>query len=373
MASHEQASSTSAINTGDSNFNQNNRNTSSNDMTSFLGGPAYTPEQGFLLAVGGLYSFKTSPAQSQLQRSSVSAFVTSNYVNGAISYGAQVRHNLYWDNNKLMLAGQLNIGVDQSKHYWGIGEQAAKEVELGDDTLYRSNSINYEGRLFKQFENNWYVGPLVSLNYFDVTSPPSTGFEDDNFLTYQNVRFTFGIGAAIKYDTRDIEVNARDGSLFQAEFLTFNDKLLSELSYHKFNLDFRTYHDFDNGNVLALLANYQQSFGDTPYFDMPEIGGAFSMRGLYQGRYRDEIATEITTEYRYTFKENSTGKLSRHGVTFWTGLASVSDQAKDIYSNLIGTMGIGYRYELQPRMNLRLDLGFSKHGSGFYFNFTEAF
>jgi len=35
--------------------------------------------------------------------------------------------------------------------------------------------------------------------------------------------------------------------------------------------------------------------------------------------------------------------------------------------------GIGYRLELQPRMNLRIDLGIGKNSSGLYFNMTEAF
>ena len=38
-------------------------------MFSFLGGPAYTPEQGLLVALGGLYSFKTDRGQQELQRS----------------------------------------------------------------------------------------------------------------------------------------------------------------------------------------------------------------------------------------------------------------------------------------------------------------
>ena len=39
--------------------------------------------------------------------------------------------------------------------------------------------------------------------------------------------------------------------------------------------------------------------------------------------------------------------------------------------------GVGYRFEVQPRMNLRLDVGFAKELDGWqpaiYFNFNEAF
>jgi hypothetical protein len=35
--------------------------------------------------------------------------------------------------------------------------------------------------------------------------------------------------------------------------------------------------------------------------------------------------------------------------------------------------GLGYRFEVQPRMNLRIDFGFGPDAFGVYFDFTEAF
>jgi len=34
---------------------------------------------------------------------------------------------------------------------------------------------------------------------------------------------------------------------------------------------------------------------------------------------------------------------------------------------------VGYRFEIQPRSNVRVDFGFGERSSGVYFNFTEAF
>jgi hypothetical protein len=36
-------------------------------------------------------------------------------------------------------------------------------------------------------------------------------------------------------------------------------------------------------------------------------------------------------------------------------------------------MGIGYRYQLMPDSNLRLDIGFSADHAGIYLGFCEAF
>ncbi len=55
------------------------REKNSDSMFSLLGGPAYTPEQGALIAGGGLYSFSADRTDIDLQRSSVTALKRMNY------------------------------------------------------------------------------------------------------------------------------------------------------------------------------------------------------------------------------------------------------------------------------------------------------
>ena len=76
----------------------------------------------------------------------------------------------------------------------------------------------------------------------------------------------------------------------------------------------------------------------------------------------------------YTPELGSTiaGNISRHGAILWTGAGSVGTTAKD-FQSWLPNFGIGYRLTVQPRMNLRLDYGFGRESSGFYFNFNEAF
>lgn len=340
-------------------------------MFSLLGGPAYTPEQGMLLAIGGLYSFKTDRYQTELQRSSVSAFIVGNYVDSQVGYGVRAKHNLYWDDNNISFKGEWNAGV-QSKHYWGVGYDAAERDEQGDDTRYTAMTNNYSGALLKRIAGQWFAGLLLDINYIKITDEPSPLVQDENYAAYGDVNFTWAPGLSLKYDSRDVEVNAWSGSLFNTEIFVFSDSLGSQLTYQKLDIDYRTYHSVAEGKVIALLANYQQAFGDVPFFDMPEIGGNASMRGLYQGQYRDTSLLELTTEYRHTFSR-SNGALSSHGMTVWAGLGAVAEKIGQLTEQGVISYGLGYRYELQPRMNLRLDLGMSKHGPAFYFNFTEAF
>jgi hypothetical protein len=56
----------------------------------------------------------------------------------------------------------------------------------------------------------------------------------------------------------------------------------------------------------------------------------------------------------------------------WAGAGSLGDNITD-FRNWLPNIGIGYRLQVQPRMNLRIDIGFGTETRGFYFNFNEAY
>ena len=66
-------------------------------------------------------------------------------------------------------------------------------------------------------------------------------------------------------------------------------------------------------------------------------------------------------------------KESRHGFVTWAGVGWIGENMRDLRGHYLPNLGIGYRFELQPRMNVRIDFGWGIESSGIYFNFTEAF
>ena len=80
----------------------------------------------------------------------------------------------------------------------------------------------------------------------------------------------------------------------------------------------------------------------------------------------------VLLEYRHRFNKIASMELSRHGMAFWIGGATVFSSSQSI-KNPQANMGIGYRFELQPRMNLRIDIGFGTESAGLYLGFNEAF
>jgi hypothetical protein len=80
-------------------------------------------------------------------------------------------------------------------------------------------------------------------------------------------------------------------------------------------------------------------------------------------------------EYRHMFVRSG-DRVGPHGLVAWVGTGSVAPRVRDLHGG-IPSFGVGYRLEVQPRMALRLDIGFGNVvGSiepGIYFNFNEAF
>ena len=108
--------------------------------------------------------------------------------------------------------------------------------------------------------------------------------------------------------------------------------------------------------------------GHTPWALLSEVGGNDRMRGYYEGRYRDQHLVETQLELRQHIK-------GRNGAVAWVGLAEPFRSWKEFqWSHFLPNAGVGYRWEFKPRINLRLDVGFTKGGgAGFIFNLNEAF
>lgn len=100
---------------------------------------------------------------------------------------------------------------------------------------------------------------------------------------------------------------------------------------------------------------------------MGQIGGSNSMRGYYEGRYRDKNEMDLTFELRQRV-------WRRSGVVLWVGLATVFDQFSDIRPRrLLPNCGIGYRWEFKRHTNVRLDFGIGRGETAIIFNINEAF
>jgi hypothetical protein len=109
---------------------------------------------------------------------------------------------------------------------------------------------------------------------------------------------------------------------------------------------------------------------------MPMLGGPFNMRGYTLGRFRDKNMFSLAAEYRHMFKRKKLNKKgnynSRFGYAAWVGIGTVTPHLGYL-KTWLPNAGLGLRFEIQPRMNVRIDYGFAKGEQGAYVTFSEAF
>jgi outer membrane protein assembly factor BamA len=188
------------------------------------------------------------------------------------------------------------------------------------------------------------------------------------------------MGAVVRYDSRDVTVNAWKGLYLDAQALLYGPYLGGDNAYQMVMVDYRQYHRINHrdGRVLAWQMVSRMTFGEVPYGEMSQLGSPFGLRGYTWGQYRDKSMWYLMAEYRHTFLKGS-GQLSRHGAVVWVGAGSIYDLEDNGYTSgaetnrLLPNAGLGYRLEVQPRLNMRLDFGIGRKTTGFYFNIVEAF
>lgn len=334
--------------------------------------PGYTPELGALIAVGGLWSFKTNPKDDLIQRSSFPITISLT-TTGAIVF--QGRPTTYWLKDKLRITAELWY-KDMPDNYWGVGTENGFNVEQSDSTTkYQREWFWIMPQFLYQFQKNYFVGLTIDYNYTQGSEPSIGVATDPVYQQFQNKPLNSGVGIIVRHDSRDIPVNAWKGVYVDLEAIFYNNWMGGDNHYQIYLVDYRQYLNLGNtAQTMAWQVKARFGVGDVPFGEMGQLGNPFDLRGYTWGRFRDKSLFLILPEYRQMFYNKKRDRY-RHGVVAWVGTGTVFDFDRTDSQKVqwLPNFGVGYRLELQPRMNLRLDIGMGQGTSGIYFNFNEAF
>lgn len=355
-------------------------------LTPFVA-PGYTPEQGLLLSLGALISFRTDPGfkparpgtlRELVQRSTIT-FNGSYSTTGALNVNADL--SSFWKGDRLRIYTKFAF-KDMPDSYWGVGYDAGKEPEVDSLTGYHRDSWLLQQKVLFRINDKMLFGPMIDLNS-TIASDVSPGVADDPyFQEFGPNNQNTGAGAVFQYDTRDVAANAWKGLYLNAQAIFYGKWLGGENVYQVYDLDYRQYKQLSRpGITLAWTARGRLSYGEVPWAELSQLGSSTDLRGYRQGRYRDKAMLYGIVEYRHQFlNANRKGGMSRHGYVGWVGLGSVGENLRGL-EHWLPNWGVGYRFEVQPRMSVRGDVGFgreylssgNKFVSSVYFSFTEAF
>lgn len=334
-------------------------------------GPAYTPELGFLIAGGAMVSFI---ADEGSPRSSFPATIGYGTV-GALVASGQLR--------SYFCADTWRIDVDlwyknMSDHYFGVGYDAGKNTELGADTTkYHRQWFQIKPTVLRRVVSDLFIGVLLDLNETVATELNPEMAMDPDVVADGPSNLNFGAGPVLRFDSRDFPQNAFRGVLVQASFAPYVTKNESLDGYQIFDLDYRQYVPIGReGSTLAWMVRTRAGFGEVPWSELGMLGSPFDLRGYRWGRYRQQTIAYGIAEYRYTFtagaRPDGAAELSKHGLVGWVGAGTLGEDVGSL-EGLLPNIGVGYRFAVQHRLNVRFDIGIGSESQAFYFNFTEAF
>jgi len=324
---------------------------------SVIGGPHYSSDTkfGIGLVAAGLY--RTSPADSLLPPSNVAIYAdatTSRF------FKLGIRGINIFPGDKARLYYDVNIASVKSQ-FWGIGYEngANDDNESNYKYICSQAKLNFGWRLAK----NLYTGPSATFDYIlgqDFARPELLGGEDKRSLS-------LGAGFTLQYDSRDYPTNASRGMYVCMEQRFYPHFLFNDNAFSLTELTLSMYHRVWKGGILAWRIHSRLTYGDTPWGMLSTLGGSTSMRGYFEGRYRDKSAIDACVELRQHV-------WRRNGLAAWIGGGTIFPRFSAIRGKrLLPNYGIGYRWEFKNNVNIRLDIGFGRGESGFNFSINEAF
>ena len=340
-------------------FNDSNKNKKHKRFDfSVIGGPHYASDTKFGLGLVAAGLYRTDPNDSILPPSNVSLFGDVSTVG---FYMLGVRGNHIAPRGRYRIDYRLYFYSFPSD-FWGIG------YEMGDNDDNKSEMKRWQAQAEVSFlfrvADNFYIGPMASYDYVigkHIERPELLQGMDQH-------TWNVGAGVSLVYDNRDNLTNPHRGiylninQMFRPGFMG-NDYAFSTTAFR-----FDAYQRLGKGTVLAEDFGANLNFGNPSWGMMAELGGTHSMRGYYEGRYRDKHSLEATVELRqHVWKRN--------GIVVWVGAGTIFPKFSALRSKqILPNAGVGYRWEFKKNVNVRLDYGFGKSGqSGFLFNINEAF
>ena len=325
---------------------------------SFIGGPVYTPETSFGIAVMMAAQFRTDRRDSLLPISNAAI-----YASGALTgfYGIGISSTTIFPHNRFRLALKASFSSRPNK-YWGIGYEAGSNKDHYTEFVQLTEkaqadfAMNINGKLF--------MGICTQIQNVQARQIDTVGGKP---LMLPKKILGIGVGPFVVYDTRDFIPNAYKGMYIRLGYRFFPSFLANKSVYSQLDLQFDWFKQLWKGGVLATDLYAEERSGDVPWSLLAEAGGSSRLRGYYEGRFRDKNYLAAQVELRQRI-------YGRSGMVLWVGGGNVFPGFNNVeLSQSLISYGIGYRWEFKKRVNIRLDYGRGKDQSCFYLGINEVF
>lgn len=329
-----------------------------------------SPETKWAFGVSSSISFKTSHKNDSLTRTStiqVLGMYTLRNQNVEV-----IDATIFFPKEEYILTCQISHSFYPDR-YWGIGQSSSDipKPKSGPDIRdYSFEQLYFYPHIKKKIAKDIFIGALYEFQkVYHIQSNKESLFDTAQVFGKTD-HIMSGLGSSISYDTRNSSYWPTKGLLIQGTFTYFNSYLGSTYNDLKTTVDVRYFKKlFRNTVVAAQLYNYTNT-GQPPIRELAMLGGPGNMRGLYQGRFRDNNMTTLIAEYRIPV-------WKRFSAVVFGGIGNVYRKISELVNNTPKhSFGGGIRFALLPKekLNIRVDYGYyNQNNQGFYFTVGECF
>lgn len=321
----------------------------------------FSPETNWGFGAGATYAFRFRGESDSLRASQLTTGAVYTLRKQLLTF---FDFKLFLDEEKWSVYGESGFYI-YTYNFYGIGGNTLEENEEIYDATYPRLRVSGLRRLNK----NWYLGGRFWFDNYKIKERDPEGVLIQNTLTGSEGGIISGLGLVANYDTRDDVFLPSKGQYIEIATLWNSTAFGSDFNFQRYSVDAVHYQAITKKTTLATNLYMVNTQGTAPFNELAFMGGSKKMRGLFEGRFRDNNMLILQSEYRFPL-------FWRFGMVAFAGYGGVAEKI-DSYNldEFKFAYGLGFRFRIskKEKINVRADAGFSQGSTGFYITFSEAF
>jgi hypothetical protein len=225
----------------------------------------------------------------------------------------------------------------------------------GIDTQYinqekiKPSEIGLKFSLLKKLQNtkNTYFGPAFELHNYKILDYKQNGIFDNQ--SFNKKAFLAGFGFEFEFDSRDLKFYPRNGSYLNFLILNYTDKIVSDNSFIRQELDYKFFKEIYKNFIWASQYNFKFSQGDYVFLDLNNI----DVRGIESHRFIEKNSINLVQELRFPIRKKFKGNI------FFGAGNVASELDKFVLEKTKIGYGFGIRYCIFQKMDINLAMDFA--------------
>lgn len=268
-----------------------------------------------------------------------------------------------WLPDGTLLSGRLRA-VYYPDSFYGVGPETTLAMREEMTRRFVEATLGADLTLLRELR----AGPRLHGRAEEIRDATAGGLVATRAVPGAAGFSAVGFGLALTWDSRDHKLFPRRGAFGQAYYLHYPPALGRNDGFGRGGAEGRLFLPLGRGGVLGLAALLEQTRGETPFSLLSKLGSTRYLRGIREGRYRDDVAWAAQAELRVPIA----------GPVIGAAFGAIGDVGPDLRSFRARTLKLGLGGGLRWRLteegaNLRVDVAIADAGPEVYVLLLEAF